>query len=144
MSYKTLLRKGKRTLARGRVKIRRHRQLAESKQIQKLTLQRNKAEKEAARLAAINEAREQAMEAKVQKERELSQSRAVRKQKLATVEKQAKSALSGLTKAIKAIDAYANRDVKKKSTQTKIAKTRHKTTAKKKTTRKTTRRTTKR
>lgn len=99
----------KRKLTKVRIGIRRHKRAVESKRIQKAKLQRNKDLKEAQRLNESFKARAEAATAKAERAKANAPNVAARKQKIAKLEKQAKSALSGLKKAFVAMDKYANK-----------------------------------
>ncbi len=104
-----LLRKLKGKAARVRGKIGKHQAKSQTSQIQKLKLQRNKDLREATRLTKLATAKQEAINARMAKQKANAPNVAARKARNAQMVKGAKSAMKGLSSAFSAMSRYANK-----------------------------------
>ena len=99
----------KRRFGKIKSRIRKHRAASESKQVERLRLQRNKDIKEAKRLTLLAQARQEALEARMKKEKLKAPERKARAAKMAKAQKEASKALGGLMKAFGSMEKWANK-----------------------------------
>lgn len=99
----------KRKVAKIQGRVRKHQAKSQAASIQKLKLQRNKDIREATRLTKQAALKQEALEARMKRERANAPNVAARKAQRAKVAKGAKSAMKGLVKAFKGLQNYANK-----------------------------------
>lgn len=104
----------KKRVSRVKVKIRRHRIKREDKKLRKLSLQRNKDLKEAARYAEQARIRDEAIQARLAKQKQRAPIIAARKERVVKVQKESQKAMNLLVKAVGAISKHANKPAKKR------------------------------
>ena len=104
-----LLKRLKSKTARVQIAIKKHRARRDASQIRKLKLQRNKDVRAAERATKLAVARQEALDAKLRKQKANAPSIAARKQRNAKIAKGAKSAFKGLAGALKGLQKYANK-----------------------------------